>query len=167
MRQIPFFHQRTDYYCGPAIIQMVLGAYGIRITQREAARLAKTDKESGRATGKETGTSTKNLLKTLRDFGLRTEAHNGRTIKELKGALKTDLIVIVCYTESKEEWGHYAIVKGFRTRTIMFIDPDAHTAHTPMKLREFKKRWQDPLHTKSKQWAAFIDGPAKKSKKGS
>lgn len=146
---------------------MVLGAYGIRITQREAARLAKTDKESGRATGKETGTSTKNLLKTLRDFGLRTEAHNGRTIKELKGALKTDLIVIVCYTESKEEWGHYAIVKGFRTRTIMFIDPDAHTAHTPMKLREFKKRWQDPLHTKSKQWAAFIDGPAKKSKKGS
>ncbi|MBP9710925.1 MAG: C39 family peptidase [Candidatus Pacebacteria bacterium] len=155
-----FKHQRTEYYCGPAILQIVLAAFGIRKTQRELARLAKTDKEFGRASGKETGTSITNMLRVLRSFGLHVDAGNNMTIVQLERALAQHKIPIVCFTERQENWGHYSLVSGFKNGYIKLLDPaEPQGKGKPMTVAEFKTRWRDPLHTKTVQWAAFVSAP--------
>src|SRR3989344_6188386 len=141
MRKIPFFHQRTEYYCGPAIIQMVLAIYGIRVTQRKIAWHAKTDKMFGKATGKETGTSIHNMLRTLRIFGVIVQAGNNRTTTGIKRALKQNKLVIVCFTEREYSWGHYAFVLGFKGSYIKLLDPAEHMGRgKSMTTSEFKHR---------------------------
>jgi ABC-type bacteriocin/lantibiotic exporter with double-glycine peptidase domain len=155
-----FKHQRTEYYCGPAILQIILAAYGIRKTQRELARLAKTDKEYGRATGHETGTSIANRTRVLRSFGVTVDANNYRTISDIKRALAEKKIPIICFTERQENWGHYALVIGFKDGSIQLLDPaEPQGTGKPMTVTEFKNRWRDPLHTKTEQWAAFVSAP--------
>jgi hypothetical protein len=143
---------------------MVLAFFGIRKTQRELARLAKTDKEFGRAHGAETGTSILNIVATLRAFGLKVEADNHRTLIDIKRALRQNKVPIVCFTERKLDWGHYAIVIGFRGIYIELLDPaEPRGDGGPMTITEFRHRWNDPVHTKTIQWAAFI-GPPKTRK---
>ena len=83
-------HQIHDYYCGPAVIVTVLWAYGIRTTQKKAARLARTNKKIG--------TTTRGLVSALRSFGV--EVNAGRqTIGGIDRAIRDGKVVIVCYTE--------------------------------------------------------------------
>ena len=141
-------HQIHDYYCGPAVIVTVLRAYGIRTTQKHAARLARTNKKIG--------TSTKGLTSALRTFGVRVRAGNGQTLQKIRGALKAGTIVVVCYTEPSENVGHYAVVAGFRGRTILLFSPDERgQAPVAMEQKEFLQRWKDPLFTRSTRWAVF------------
>ena len=154
--KLKFARQRTNYYCGPAIIQMILAAFGVRITQLQAAKLAKTDKLKGRATGSETGTSIKNMLAVLRSYNLLVRASNHRSISDIKKALHRDAIVIVCYRERHYGWGHYSIVLGFRGQTIHLLDPDEGPAGIYMSVSEFQSRWHDHIHTHTVHWAAFV-----------
>ena len=148
-RRIPHFHQRNNYYCGPAAVQMVVAAFGKRATQGEIAAVAGTTKKNG--------TSTLGLVKTFKSFGLKVEAGNDKKISDVQRALAKGAVVIVCYTELHWNWGHYAIVAGVRGKTIKLIDP-AESLGTTVSLRieKFAARWNDPLFTKSRRWAAFI-----------
>jgi ABC-type bacteriocin/lantibiotic exporter with double-glycine peptidase domain len=152
--RIPFYRQQNSFYCGPAIIQMAVGAFGTRITQKEAARRAGTTHTHG--------TKTAALVRALKSFGLRIEAGNNKNLSLLRRALTQGSIVVVCYTEPILEWGHYAIVKEFRGKNIILIDPDARTGKTSLRIEEFKKRWKDPLFTRSVRFAAIIRGPEPK-----
>lgn len=142
-------HQINSYFCGPAVIVTALHAYGIRTTQRKAAQLADTNKT--------TGTSTKGLVSALGHFGLRVVAMNGRTLSNIRAALRRGTIVVVCYTEPHLESGHYGVVAGFRGENILVLDPDKR-GYEPiaMPVKEFKDRWKDPIFTHSKRWAAFV-----------
>ena len=151
-----FRRQRTNYYCGPAIIQMVLAKAGVRITQRQAALEARTDKVSGRSTGAEVGTSLRGLLSALKSFGLRAVAAQKKKVTDIARAVAEGKTVIVCYTERHYNWGHYSLVERVTRRSITLIDPAERGGRVSMPLAEFKKRWRDPLHTKSDRWAAFV-----------
>jgi ABC-type bacteriocin/lantibiotic exporter with double-glycine peptidase domain len=148
-RKIPFFKQQNSYYCGPAIIQMVYSAYGVRITQKEAGRLAKSNSVRG--------TTVKDLVAVLKEPGFTVTAGENKTLATIKNALKKDAIVIVCYTEPVLEWGHYAIVEKISGGKITLIDPDSRTGTTSLLLEEFNKRWRDPLFTKTVRWAAIVE----------
>src|SRR3989344_4446351 len=142
-------HQINNYYCGPAVVVMVLRAHGIHATQRSAARLLHTTKA--------VGTSTKRLVGALRSFSLRVNAGNGLSLKDIHRALQEKSIVIVCYTEPREHQGHYAVVAGFRGTSILLFSPDERGDRPVlMPLKEFEERWHDPLFTRSKRWAAFV-----------
>jgi|SRR3989344_2657963 len=145
-------HQIHDYFCGPAVIVTVLSSYGIRTTQKKAARLARTNKK--------TGTSTRGLLSALRSFGVRVRGGNGQTLGGIRRAIRANMISIVCYTEPHENIGHYAIVLGFRGGNILLLSPDER-GQTPVAMpqKEFQERWKDPLFTHSRRWAAFVDAP--------
>jgi ABC-type bacteriocin/lantibiotic exporter with double-glycine peptidase domain len=145
---IPHILQENDYFCGPAIIAMVLGAFGRTITQQEAAALAQTNEE--------VGTPVEGLVGALKGLGVTVEAKEGTTLGEIEAALAGETICIVCYTEPVLEWGHYAIVEKIENGEIALIDPDARTGTTSMMLDEFERRWKDPLFTKSERWAAFV-----------
>jgi ABC-type bacteriocin/lantibiotic exporter with double-glycine peptidase domain len=47
MRTLPFFRQQNEFYCGPAIVQMILAAYDTSLTQRQAAIRMKTNRHIG------------------------------------------------------------------------------------------------------------------------
>ncbi|HWB34360.1 MAG TPA: cysteine peptidase family C39 domain-containing protein [Candidatus Paceibacterota bacterium] len=146
--QIPLIQQENDYYCGPAIIEMILGAYGKKITQNEAAKLAGTTEA--------VGTSLDGLIDALRKEGFSIDVAENRTIDDLQHALQSDEIVIVNYTEPVWEWGHYAIAEKIDGDTVTLIDPDSRTGRTSMLIEEFERRWKDPLFTKATRWAAFV-----------
>ena len=149
MRHIPFFKQLDDHSCGPATLQMVLGAYGIEITQKAAAEEARTTEEIG--------TSTAAIVAVLEKYGLKVEAGNGRALEDLKRATAEEKIVIICYTERGDNWGHYSLVLGFEDGNIILLDPQEENGeHPPFPTQEFEERWNDPLFTQSDHWAAFV-----------
>jgi ABC-type bacteriocin/lantibiotic exporter with double-glycine peptidase domain len=148
--KIPFFPQLNEHYCGPAILQMTLAAYGIEAPQERLAQEARTPLDM------HSGTELVHMVAVLRSYGLEVDASQNRNIEAVVGALQKDAIVIICYTEPVEEWGHYAIVKEFRGDNIVLIDPDSRTGETSLLTEEFERRWQDPLFTKSVRWAAFV-----------
>jgi ABC-type bacteriocin/lantibiotic exporter with double-glycine peptidase domain len=147
--QLMHRRQRTDYYCGPAVLQMVGIAFDKNITQREAAQLAQTTAE--------TGTSAHNLVRALELMGLRVRAGNHQSIAAITEAQAAGEIAIVCFTERSHDWGHYAVVDTISDTHINLIDPaESHKDHTPFTLQEFEARWQDPLFTHTDHWAAFV-----------
>jgi ABC-type bacteriocin/lantibiotic exporter with double-glycine peptidase domain len=147
--RLPFFKQRTNEYCGPAVLAMILRAHGIYRTQDQLAREAGTTFE--------TGTSIKGLVSTLQKHGFTVNAKQRRSIKDLQRALSRDQIVIVCFTERKSQWGHYAIVRAIKGSHIVLIDPAEHLGrHAPFTLKEFDARWCEYLYTHTNHWAAFV-----------
>jgi len=143
-----FKRQRTNYYCGPAVLQIVASALGTRITQDEAAKLAHTNKKSG--------TSISNLVRVLNKFGT-VDAAEHRTVADIKKALAQGRVIIVCFTERHFNWGHYALVVEFKGKNIKLLDPaEKSGTGEPMTVKEFESRWKDPLYTKSVRWAAFV-----------
>ena len=147
--RIPFFKQRTNEYCGPAVLQMTLRAYGVRATQ---TRLAE---EAGTNTAR--GTTLAGVVRALRKHGLHVDAAHKRTIAQVRKALRARKLVIICYTERAWNWGHYSIVRGFRGKYILLQDPAEHDGKTaPFTIEEFEKRWYDNKFTRSVRWAAFV-----------
>lgn len=157
MKTIPFFHQKNDHYCGPAVLQMILGAYGIRTSQEKLAQ------EIGVAGILKHGTKITILVSMLKKRGFRVSASNRKTLVGIKHAIENGSIVVVCYTEPVFEWGHYAIVKQIDAKKIILIDPDTRTGRTSMATAEFKRRWKDPLFSKTVRWAAIIQPPKKQT----
>lgn len=128
---------------------MALRARGIRITQKQFAKVAGTNKE--------TGTSTQGLIRALKKFGAKVEYGNGYNLRDIRHALDQEKIVIVCYTEHRGNEGHYAVLAGFQRNTITLYSPDEKGGQpVEMSVKEFGKRWKDPLFTKTIRWAAFI-----------
>lgn len=147
--RIPFFKQINSDYCGPAVLQMILCARGIKITQKKAAALAHTSRARG--------TMPTGLVAALRKNGLMVAVKSGCTIRDLKRALAGHKLPIVCYTERRWNWGHYSIVLGFKGNHIILQDPAEHLGkHAPFTTKEFEKCWEDPKFTKSDHWAAFV-----------
>jgi ABC-type bacteriocin/lantibiotic exporter with double-glycine peptidase domain len=147
--RIPFFKQRTNEYCGPAVMQMTLHAYGMRATQKALALEAGTNKARG--------TTLVGLVRALRKRGLQVEAAHNRSVRQLRAALRAKKIVIVCYTERAWNWGHYSIVRSFRGKYIILQDPAEHGGKpAPFTIEDFEKRWRDSKFTRSVRWAAFV-----------
>lgn len=151
--QIPFFKQINEHYCGPAILQMVLAAYGVETSQEALAE------EIGKENIFERGTTPEELVAVLSKHRFKVDAKNLRDIAEVRDALEEGAIVVTCYTEAVWEWGHYALIRDISDTHVMFIDPDTEDGNVALPLREFEQRWKDPKFTNTVRWAAFIEPP--------
>lgn len=149
MIRLPFFRQETDFYCGPAIIQTLVAARGKKISQRQAARAMKTNKK--------VGTHPKALVDFLKKEGFTMRVGQNRTSRDLKNAIKKDLVPVVLFIEPEAEWDHYAIVRKIEKGVVSLLDPDARTGKTNMLEEEFLRRWKDRDVLQSRHWAAFVD----------
>jgi predicted double-glycine peptidase len=121
----------------------VLHYFGIKKTEEEIRKVAKTNEKNG--------TSTQNLIKAARHFGLETKADYNMDEQDLKDWLNQKKPVIVCfqawgskkYYKTKDS-GHYAVVIGFDEENIYLQDPsieEKSRGHIPWK--EFIERWHD------------------------
>jgi ABC-type bacteriocin/lantibiotic exporter with double-glycine peptidase domain len=148
MRDIPFYPQETEYYCGPAVVEMIAHAHGLAVTQEEVARAAGTNPE--------VGTLPEALANTIQGLGLVVEAAQHRTLAEVSKALKEEKIVVVLFIEPEAEVDHYAIIKEIRDNLVILIDSDARSGTTEMLAEEFERRWKDNFVGATERWAAFV-----------
>ncbi|MDE1924642.1 MAG: C39 family peptidase [Patescibacteria group bacterium] len=156
--RIPHAHQINNYYCGPAILQMVLAAHGMRQTQKKLAKLAGTNSRIG--------TSTRGMIQALDSFNLEVASGNKKNLADIRQELAKGSIIIVAYTELHWQWGHYAIVLGYKGKNIHLLDPTERLGTViVLPAKEFDKRWKDPMFTKTDHWAAFVSAPKSIQKK--
>lgn len=145
MLKIPFFRQRLDYTCGPAVLQMVLAFHGVSATQEKLARICKTTKA--------TGTSRENLVRAARIHGVYAHKHSEGSLREISWFLASGIPVVVNYREPGDEEGHYAVVVGITPSQVMLHDP-YHGRGFNLSRANFMRRWHGKHVNKNRQWLA-------------
>lgn len=125
--------QETDYYCGPAVVQMALARIGLASTQTELA--------GELATSAQTGTTADAIVSLLAAKGLAPQRRNGAAVADIQEALAQSKAAIVGYIE-KEGEPHYALVTDIADNSVVLCDPFWGERHI-LTLAEFEERWRD------------------------
>ncbi len=130
---IPFRKQENDYYCGPAVVQMILAGNGLEIAQQEIASAMKTDKH---------GTPIKEIERFLKTQGFETKRTNNASWEDIEDSLGEGETIIVGYLEPEEEKAHYAIIASMTEHQLFLLDP-WHGAEQSLSRDDFEHRWRD------------------------
>ncbi len=126
-------YKQSPSFCGPACLKMVLEYYGIKKSEAELAKSAKTSLKFG--------TSAKNVLNVGKRLGLKGFIKDYADINGLKEfVLKKKVPVIVNWFSQDE--GHYSVVVGIDEKNIHLMDPEFGKRRT-MDLVTFKRVWFD------------------------
>lgn len=129
----PYSKQETDYYCGPAVVQMLLGHVGIIFTQEQLA------KELG--TIPLVGTTADAIVALLTLHGMTAKRHNNASVADIRTTLHSGDFAIIGYIEEGGD-PHYALATAVSDTTITLSDPWFGENHT-LPLAEFEERWRD------------------------
>lgn len=132
--RLPYYAQKTDYYCGPAVLQMVLKYFNFWQPQKKIARAAGTNND--------TGTDNHNMIKVATACGFYCYVNNNSTFFEIRHFLEKGLPVIVNYIEPTDNEGHFAVVSGITGRSITLNDP-WNGRNFKLSQQEFLRRWHD------------------------
>lgn len=133
----PYCAQETDFYCGPAVAQMLLKREG---THRPQSTLA-----AALGTNKEVGTTMEALERLLRHAGFRTTRRAKASLEDVRAALARNEAVIVGYLEPRGDEPHYALVAGIEGASVRLIDPLMGSGYA-LPTAEFERRWRDNEH---------------------
>lgn len=129
MLHAPPHEQKTGFTCGPGVLKIVLGYYGVKKSEREFRRLAGTTEE---------GTSAEGLVKAAKECGFEGEIRDNATIRDLRRYIRKKIPVIVewfCGTD-----GHYSVVVDINDRQVKLQDPLIGDIRT-MTRAAFKRVW--------------------------
>jgi len=137
MLKVKPYEQQFSGYCGPASLKMVLAFYGIKTSEKKLAKLS--------ACTKAKGTSSQNLVKTAKKFGLTGQIKDNLEVGQLKNyVIEKKIPVIVawfslygCHYDA-----HYSVVVGFNKNDIYLQDPEIGRLRT-IELKSFKRVWFD------------------------
>lgn len=130
--KIKYHKQETNYTCGPACMEMVLGSLGIKKSEKQISRLLKTNKRKG--------TWHKYLPELAERYKLDYIVERNGTIADLKRYLKNNWRIIVCFYYGGV--AHYSVVRKINWHSIYLIDP-IHSDNHHYFIPSFKKRWKD------------------------
>ncbi len=144
--KLPYFKQHTEYSCGPTSLEMVLGFFSDKKSEKFLIKKAHTDKVEG--------TKHKWMIDTSIREGFYCYVNSHSTIHEIKHFIVIGFPVIVDFTESSEEIGHYAVVVGYKGNKIIMNDP-WNGRNFSITEDDFTERWHDRL-TKSHGWIMVI-----------
>jgi len=152
--QVPICRQATDYTCGVASMQSVLGYYGMDQTRGDQRQdqLAKALKSTRGG-----GTSYKNMVAyASKKLNLDCEVKTGMTLDDLKGYIDIEQPVIVLiqawnhdenheYTLDDAKDGHYVVAVGYDTDKDwwLFMDPVILGRYAYLTTKELEARWHD------------------------
>lgn len=133
MIKLPFFKQSTNYFCGPAVVRMILAFYGQDFTEEELVKILKPTVDIG------TGYTDLTNLFIARGLAV-SEKQNG-SVQDLIDFVNKNIPVIVNYVEPKDDDGHYAVVVDIKDDFIILNDP-WHGPDFKIPVAEFYQRWQ-------------------------
>jgi parallel beta-helix repeat protein len=134
---VPFHWQETDYYCGPAALEMIFDYYGEDIPQTEIADVARTESpvtftdELRRAAHfSNLSTSQGNELPynftgySDRKIGYAAFERGGLTIDDLKALIDDGKpIITLMWMIEAGDYGHFRVVIGYNETHIITHDP--------------------------------------------
>ncbi len=130
--RFPYYKQLNDWFCGPAVVQMILAADGIKISQPVLAKEM--------ATSPYEGTSRQDLVRILRRHRYKVVTKTYAKLADVKRMLADGWYIVVNYREVEENIGHYAIVLAVTSTSIVFNDP-YHGRQYRLPRSVFLKRW--------------------------
>ena len=139
--------QKDEYSCGPTALKTALKILDVRASLSKLIALSKPSKRNG--------TSIKNLLRTIKTFGLHTLAVEYSTLAHIKAALKTSdgihCAVMLTYIYDLEhdgkidpENGHWATVSGYKSDLGRIVLFDSYTGkRKSYPWQKFRYLWRD------------------------
>ena len=114
MIKIKPYHQKKWGFCGPVILKIVMGYYGVYASEKELIRLSDAHKRWG--------TSVSGMVSAAKHFGFGVFYKEDASINDLKNyVLKKKMPVIVRWFF--EDIGHYSIVVDVTDKNIVMVDP--------------------------------------------
>lgn len=136
--KVPYFKQETRYTCGAASMRMALAAFGIRKSEKQIAKLMRTNRKHG--------TSNASFPRVAEKYRVSYVIKRNGTIDDLKNYLKKGYVVIVSffffeYFEYKKMVYHFAVLKGLSKGSVSLFDPELgqdHKISTPLFVRRWK-----------------------------
>ena len=144
MKKFSYYKQETNYTCGAAAMRMALESFGIRRSEKQVARVLKTNKVRG--------TWPRNFTPVAERFKLNHATMRNATIKDLKEFQKKGYIIIVCYSPTGITCDHYSVVKRVDNKKIYLLDPDIGEDHE-YSLTFFRRIWKcDPRYDDERGW---------------
>lgn len=144
---MPDTRQSTEYSCGAAAMQAVLGYWGRDIGEEDLREMLNTNEESG--------TYPDDIIRVASAFGLQAEYKENMSMADLENYLAEGIPVIVdCqawrsvsqYNESWEDtWynGHWLVVIGIDENNVTLEDPYILGDLGFMSREEFEARWHN------------------------
>ena len=146
LERVPDVQQSTNFSCGAAALQAVLGYWGIRTQEQTLMEALHTNEMSG--------TSPESIIRVAREMGLDAYARENLDIKALEEAVPR--IPVICAIqawpnshEAKFTWnkcweeGHYVIVIGIDKQNVYVEDPSLFGTRGFIPREEFLERWHD------------------------
>lgn len=142
IKSFPSHKQQDDYSCGVKALESVFIYYGIKVSEREIAKIAGTD---------ENGTPVVGLEAVLKKFRFKFVSKK-MSVGEVKKYIDRNVPVIILFQDDRKDkkapwrrvWdcGHYTVAIGHDRGRIYFDDPDRENI-TYLSFSEFKDRWHD------------------------
>jgi len=141
---VPLARQATDYTCGVAALQSVLGYYGEDIRQDVLA--------SAMGSNEQDGTRYLRMVEYAQGKGYTVQVNQNMTVESLKGFIDQKLPVIVliqAWPDAPVDWatdyddGHYVVAVGYDQNFMYFMDPSTLGNFTYIPVDEFVQRWHD------------------------
>lgn len=139
---LPYARQLNDYYCGPAVVHMMLQVGGITKGQHHLSRKLKTHPKSG--------TSPTSMMRVFREHGFRVSSRRAASLVQVKRELDKNTPVIILYIEPSSDEGHYSIITKLDHRTVTMHDPwNGHNFRVTRPV--FLRRWRSG-HGEWRRW---------------
>jgi len=142
--RVPLTRQATNFTCGAASVQSLLGYLGHDFGEAELSRKLKSNSQIG--------TAYRQIEQLAKAMGYSVSVHKDMSLADLKGQLDKRQPVI-CLLQAwnehpvdyKEDWndGHYALAVGYDEKNIFFMDPSTLGNYTYIPEGEFLDRWHD------------------------
>lgn len=142
---VPLCRQATDYTCGAAALQAVLGFFGEDFNESQLSGPLKSNNKIG--------TRYEAIEKFLTNKGFEVTVYKDASIRKLEELLdqKQPVIVLIQAWSEKatidysKDWedGHYVVAIGYDANNIYFMDPSTLGHYTYIPVQEFEARWHD------------------------
>lgn len=148
LSSVPDTRQSTEYSCGAAALQAVLGYWGRDVGEEDLRELLNTDPESG--------TYPEDILRVAQELGFEAEYKENLTLDEIELSVVQGVPVIVdCQAWRSpasgnaswaEDWvdGHWMVIIGLDDENVYFEDPYILGSRGFMSRQEFEERWHNP-----------------------
>ena len=124
--------RQTPGLCGPASLRMVLGYYGLSVSESKIAKIAGSSKEKG--------ASVKGLIKAAKHFGFQVFSKENSSPADIKYFIKKKIPVIVDWF--LEDDGHYSVAVDIDKKNIILMDPSLGRKRR-MPIEKFLRVWFD------------------------
>ena len=132
--KVPHYIQSDDSTCGPASLRMVMGYYGVDLSEKEIAVACNHTYELG--------CQGEDMVCAAESLGFDVYLKNNSTIGEIEKLINSGVPVIVDWFCGDPPEGHSSVVVGYNDKDMFILDPFLEEMRVVSKF-DFRRCWFD------------------------